>query len=210
MPYPSVKEFEKILLTLPLEEIVQEHLFGGEPYVFRTSARAHTLLKQHVSQHLNTPEDDIRIVGSARIGFSLSPDSFGRQFSAESDIDVIVINEQLFDLIWMTLLRWHYPRRNQPFGSLREWASSRRRDVFLGWFTPHQIQFNPDLPFPQVLSPLRDHAALWFDTFRSLARYPEFAKRDVSGRLYRTWDHALLYHVAGLSQIKQSIPGAPQ
>ena len=132
MPYPSVKEFKEILFSSPLEEIVREHLFDGEPYVFRTSAKAHTLLKQHVSQRLNTVEDDIRIVGSARIGFSLSPDSFGRQFSAESDIDVIVINEQLFDLIWMTLLRWHYPRRNQPLGPDTDWARYRRHDVFWG------------------------------------------------------------------------------
>jgi hypothetical protein len=77
-------------------------------------------------------------------------------------------------------------------------------DVYWGWFRPDQIKYE-GLLFPEVLKPMRDISTSWFDAFRSLSTYPEFATRNISGRLYRTWDHARLYHVEGLRQLTEIV-----
>ena len=41
--------------------------------------------------------------------------------------------------------------------------------------------------------------------FHGLSQYPEFAQRTISGRLYRTWDHAMRYHAHGLRQIADAL-----
>lgn len=205
MEYPSVEEFTHILLRRPLEEVVREYVFQGVPYVFRNQPAALTLLKQHLHSTLGLSEQDVTIVGSAKIGFSLSPDNFSRAFSDDSDVDVLVVNEKLFDLVWMTILKWHYPRRIENLGGRdAKWARERRQDLYWGALFPDKIRFE-GLSFPDVLKPLRDTSTAWFNAFRSLSQYSEFVSRDISGRLYRSWDHALLYQMDGLQKIREIV-----
>ena len=205
MSYPSVDEFKDILLSRPLDGVVQEYLFQGMPYVFRDRPESLKLLRRHLCDALKLSDQNVIVVGSAQIGFSLSPDNFPRQFSDESDIDIVVVDEALFDKVWMTMLKWHYPRRLSHLGQVDgEWASARRRDLYWGWFVPDKIRFE-GLSLPHVLNPLRDISTEWFNAFQSLSQYPQFASRSISGRLYRTWDHALLYHLDGLRQISDAI-----
>lgn len=205
MTYTNSEDFKSIILTTPLDSVVHQYIFQGIPYVFRDKPAALDLLIKHLSSAIKLDEENIRVVGSAKMGFSLNPDNFPRGFSDASDIDVIVINEQLFDRIWMTLLEWHYPRRLMQLGRVEgEWAQLRRKEIYFGWLVPDEIHYE-GLSFPNVLKPLRDISALWFNSFRSLSLYPEFAARTISGRLYRSWEHALRYHTEGLRQIRTKI-----
>lgn len=203
MLYPSVDEFIDIVHTLPLETVVQNYVFEGTPHVFREHPEALEILRRHLNSALSLAEQNIAIVGSAKIGFSLSPHNFPRRFSEQSDIDILVVDKALFDGVWLTMLKWNYPRRFRLDGMDWIWAKSRRGELYWGWFVPDKIRFG-GLSFPNVLKPLRDISTMWFNAFRSVSQYPELAGRNVSGRLYRTWDHALLYHVEGLRQIRKS------
>jgi hypothetical protein len=212
MTYPSVDDFKDILLSKPLETVVQEYIFQRTPYVFRNRPEALKGLKQHLCSALEILDQNIVVVGSAQTGFSLNPNNFPRQFSEESDIDILTVDEKLFDEVWMILLKWNYPRRlvKKPGKVEGDWVYSRRKDIYWGWFSPDEIHYE-GLSFPEALKPLRDISTKWFNAFRSLSQYtqyPEFAHRDVSGRLYRTWNHALLYHVEGLRQVKHTISPA--
>lgn len=208
MPYPNAEEFIDILLSYPLEVVVKKYVFEGTPYVFRERPLVHDALQQHLCSALSLSMRNVIVVGSAKIGFSLSPDNFSRKFSDKSDIDVLIVDAGLFDKIWMTLLGWHYPRRLSVLDKVdARWIKTRRKDLYWGWFVPDRIRFE-GLSLPYVLKPLRDISADWFNAFRSLSQYsqyPEFAHREISGRLYRTWEHALLYHVEGLRQIKNKL-----
>jgi hypothetical protein len=201
----SIAQFTQDLQSLPVEDVVKRHVFTDEPHVFRGKAKGLSLLRQHLGKHLNVPESNIVVVGSAQTGFSLAPDSFPRAFHAGSDIDIAVIDQGLFDMMWHTILKWHYPRREAHLpDSDWQWRIKRSNDVYWGWFVPDQIRYD-GLSFPAMLKPLRDISTIWFNAFRSLGRLPEFASRDVSGRLYRTWDHATMYHAEGLRLIVQRL-----
>jgi hypothetical protein len=203
--FPSVEEFKGVLRTDNLEGIVTDHVFAGAPYVFRHRPEAVRTLRTHLSGSLGlAKEENVVIVGSAKIGFSLSPHSFPRAFSKRSDIDVLVVDCDLFDRVWTTMLRWNYPSRSNLSGSDWEWSKRRRNELYWGWFVPSEIKFS-GLSLPGVLKPLRDISTQWFNAFQSLSLHDAFADRTVSGRLYRSWEHALLYHVEGLRQIREFV-----
>ncbi len=207
MPYPTVDEFKDALQTTSLEALIQQHIFSGVPFVFRQRPLDSNTLVRHLRSHLPLNDDDVIIVGSAKIGFSLGPDTFPRQFSDDSDIDVAVANQELFDMIWTTMLKWNYPRRNQLDGIDLKWVRKRMTELYWGWFRPETFRFD-GLSLRTMLNPLRDVSTQWFNAFQSLSHYPEFSRRTIEGRLYRSWDKALLYHVEGLRQIKESLAAA--
>jgi len=204
MPYPTAAEFRDLLRTRPLEELVQGYIFQGEPFAFRSERRALEVLYRHLHQELNLEPDQLTIVGSAKIGFSVSPESFPRRFSPTSDIDVVAVNEALYDEIWCTILKWHYPRRRRLLDPERTWARYRKDELYWGWIAPDRIRFDV-VTLPEILRPIHRLSARWFNAFRSLSRYHHFAGRHISGRLYRTWEHARLYHVDSLRQLAESL-----
>lgn len=207
-----IDSFESSLKRQSVEAVTQDLLSEDSPYVFRESAHGYSVLRDHLSKSLSIEADSVRIIGSALTGFSLSPDNYPRAFGDTSDIDVLIVSERLFDFAWSTILKWHYPRRGHHLDVIdREWMVQRRRDVYWGWFVPDKIRY-PGLSRPTTLNPLRDLSTNWFEAFKGLGVHAELSNRDVNGRLYRTWDHATLYHANGLSQIKSRLttPGKPQ
>jgi hypothetical protein len=211
LPAPTIADFKAALLSRPVDEVLQEYVLSGEPYAFRGQSSALSNLRTHLSKALTVDQKNIVIVGSAQIGFSLSPDNFPRKFTNRSDIDVAVVDERLFDSVWHTLLEWHYPRRQNLPNEDWAWLGTRRKELYWGWFVPDKIRFN-GLSLPAALKPIRDCSTLWFNTFQSLTSYPEFSKREVNGRLYRTWEHVRMYHAEGLRQIREILrtQGEPQ
>jgi hypothetical protein len=211
LPSPTIAEFKYALLNRPINEVLRDYVLSGDPYAFRAQPSALLNLRTHVSTALNVDETNIVVVGSAQVGFSLSPDNFPRRFTDGSDIDVVVVDDGLFDRVWHTLLQWHYPRRRDLPSADWAWCTARRKELYWGWFVPNKIKF-AGLSLPSALKPIRDCSTLWFNTFQSLTDYPEFSKRQVNGRLYRTWEHVHLYHTEGLRQIREILRAqeAPQ
>jgi hypothetical protein len=203
--YLSTNEFEALVRTARLPDIVREHILTGHPYVFRQRPADYALMRGHLSERLRVAERNIQIVGSARTGFSVAPNGFPRRFRATSDVDVVVVSEELFDHIWLTLLSWHYPRRYRLPQPDHGWGRSRQDDLYWGWFTLDRLT-DFGLSFRGALSPIRDLAAIWFDAFGSLSTHPSLASLAINGRLYRTWEHALAYHVDGLTKLRDRLP----
>lgn len=210
MACPSVEEFKELLRRDSAEKIAGDHVFGGDTYLAQRFPRALNTLRRHLCPRFRLEEENVIIIGSAKLGFSLDPNSFPLRFTKNSDIDVLVVSETLFDTYWHAMLRWHYPRRLERLPRADwDWVTSRRGDLYWGWFHPDKIGYE-GLTFPQVLKPLRDLKTKWFDSFQSLSLYDEFFGRDVSGKLYRTWEHALLYQASGLRQIQAQLAQGEQ
>ena len=201
----TVDEFTALLATTPLEDVVRDTLFAGAPFIFEETPDDYQALRDHLSGALGVAVEQITVVGSAKMGFSLDPGTYGRAFSDESDVDVVIVDEALFDRIWFTLLRWHYPRRLKRLAGVdRGWSVDRQRSVYWGWFVPNRIRYD-GVSVPTALEPLRDLGTQWFEAFRSIALNPRLAGRDFGGRLYRSWEHVMLYHTDGLRSIKDSL-----
>ncbi len=204
MAQPTVDEFQALLAGEDIEEVVREYVFGGEPFIFEGSSEGYETFMSTLSAALEVERACITIVGSAKTGYSLSPDSFGRAFSERSDVDVIVVDEGLFDLVWKSLLKWHYPWKYRLAGAEKNWATRRMEDVYWGHITLNRIR-RETWPLRGQLSELRDLAATWFEAFQGLGRQQQLTQFDFSGRLYRTWDHASRYHVDSLRRVRDKL-----
>ena len=205
MSLPDQPTFVGLITSRPIHEVVEQYIFSGPAYVFRNKPAAEGFLRSHLTSQLPIKEEGIRIVGSAKTGFSLDPDSFPAPFSPASDIDVVVVDQDLFDSIWFTVLEWHYPRKGSHLGEPdRGWMVDRRRAVYWGAIRPNEIRYR-GVSFPAVLRPLRDISVRWFNAFQSLSHHPQFVRRRTSGILYRTWEHAFLYHVDCLRRVRDLV-----
>lgn len=209
MTFPTVREFATALENEPLEQIAQTYILDGTPYVFRDDQAAFDQLLDHLSTELSVAGTDIRVIGSARIGFSLDPTNFARPFGQASDLDIVVVSAELFDVVWHTTVRWHYPRR---IGRLPrtdwEWSNRRRKELYWGWFRPEAIKYPERLQRLSMLRPLQELSTRWFNAFQSLSQYPALAPWEASGRLYQSWEHVLMYHVDGLRQLRDIVISA--
>jgi len=204
----TIETFKAELLSEAPEDLVRRYVFAGTPYAFRNTPDDLRALRTHLCDELPLTPENVIVVGSAQTGFSLSPEKFPRQFHSGSDIDVLVVDPSLFDKVWVTILEWHYPRRGLRLPQLDwDWKQKRTTELYWGWFVPSEIAFE-GLTLPQVIKPLRDISTKWFNAFRSLGHLAQFASRDVKARLYRSWEHAMLYHVAGLKTISQRLRAA--
>jgi hypothetical protein len=151
-------------------------------------------------------EADIRIVGSARLGFSMRPRNRLREFTEESDIDVGVVNEVLFDWLWIALLVAAYPRMAANRG-IGRWDVPGRAELFAGWLTPTAIQMDWKI-IGQRGVPLSQFKQKWFDALKQAARHSTKPHNDIQGRLYRTWRHAELYHLFSIAELRRSLEKA--
>jgi hypothetical protein len=153
---------------------------------------------------LRRGRSDIRIVGSALFGFSMKPGQNLRNFSDESDIDVIVVNAKLFDELWLGLLAAAYPRPPITDRISGGWLRRRRNELYTGWLTPLDIHLDSKI-FGAKAKPVLDFRIRWFNALKQASHHPVRRHEDVQGRLYRTWQHAELYHLDSLAALRRSL-----
>lgn len=208
MAIPSANEFLGLIQSQELRDIVDAHLFSGLPYAFLRKPSMMAMLRDHLSRNLNIDPNNVYVVGSGKLGYSLNPARFSAPFSRKSDLDIAVIDANLFDHVWLTALEWHYPFRAAQ-SRVDDVAWPAIRELYWGWFFPNRVSSWNSLWRPSELEPMREFSTDWFNTFQSVSRIPDFASRAVKGRLYRSIEHAKLYHIDGLRQIRQDVASSP-
>jgi len=173
------------------------------PYVFEPEPDKWNTFRDFVSAELGVARNDIRIVGSGRLGFSMKPRMKLKSFSDKSDIDVVIVNSAMFDWLWLALLRAAYPRfpLTQTLGG---WLRKRRNEIYTGWLTPLEIRLDLTIHGAKA-KPVVEFNARWFNTLKLASQIPPRRHEDVSGRLYRSWEHAELYHLQSLAALRRSL-----
>jgi hypothetical protein len=173
------------------------------PWAFQTAPERWTTFRNVLVAELGVQHSDITVVGSGRFGFSLKPRNNFKSFCDSSDIDVVVVNHDLFDRLWVALLKAACPR--SPMTSyLGGWLRKRRNEVYTGWLTPLEIELDTRI-YGARAKPVAEFNALWFNTFKKAARHPPRRHEDVAARLYRSWQHAELYHLNSLAELRMSL-----
>jgi hypothetical protein len=173
------------------------------PYVCELQPAAWDLFRDELVAGLGIARGDIRIVGSGRLGFSLKPGYALRAFRDTSDIDVVVVNPEAFDRLWLALLAAAYPRppNLQLVGG---WLKKRTNEVYTGWLTPLKIKLDSSILGAKA-RPVKEAHARWFTTLKKASRHPLRRHEDITGRLYRSWEHAEMYHLHSLAALRKSL-----
>ncbi len=192
--YLTAEQFRGRVLTSEHSALIDECILcSTTPYAFRDAPGDYDILRNHIARGLGVAQEGIALIGSGRVGFSPHPDKYGAPFGDESDLDMLIVSSDWFDQMWLELLRWH--NRNQVMLSKEQKRVLERvkHELYWGRLWPSDLSFATST------------SAQWFETFKSVGRFSTLAKWEVSGRLYRTWEHARLYQLWSLSRLKLAL-----
>jgi hypothetical protein len=173
------------------------------PYVFEPRPEGWNQFRDRFAHGFGGVKEDITVVGSGRLGFSMKPYNRLKPFTETSDIDVLVVNPELFDRLWYALLAAAYPR-NENVQRLGSFLAGRRAELYTGFLAPHEIKLDRRF-FGSIADPIVEFKALWFDLLKIGSSLAGARHESVKGRLYRTWKHAEFYHLDSLASLRKSL-----
>jgi hypothetical protein len=184
-------EFERIIQEKPIPEFVQEYLFDGVPYCFKDNPNIFNTFRQTICSKFNIHPQNLTIVGSAKIGFSLSPDKYGRPFSDASDIDVVLVSEELFQDLWLKLIEF----KKTTVYRLNKYHQNRFYELqaILFYGSIRLDMISSDFPF----------AREWWEFFNILSTDKRFGPRQVRAMIFKSWRHVSYYYESGIRKVKE-------
>lgn len=187
-----IKSFQADLdeSDMPVRDIVKKHITFGNPIVFDDDPSRYFKLKQVVASHFEIEPEEVIMCGSAKLGFSLNQTQLRKYLDDESDIDVVIISDKVFDKYWKELYEFNLKltaRTVKEEERYREFL-----DYFLkGWLRPDKF-------------PLRyERTQSWFDFFKGISYKREFGGRKVTGAVYRERFFFESYHVDNIQRIRR-------
>jgi len=168
--------------------IIRKNLLHGNPIIFQEDEEKYFFLKQKVANFFNVSTTKVVMVGSAKLGFSIAPKKLWKDFNDESDIDLVVISEDVFDEYWKELLDFNI---NTKARSEREDKNYREfLEYFLkGWIRPDLFPFN----YPKKNE--------WFEFFKSIS-YGKYGNYKVAGAIFRNEYFFESYHSRNINKLR--------
>lgn len=196
----TVDDIEKDLKKLSVKEFYMKYLIRSENWYFekilgiqeKDIIKTIDDFKLIVSDSMNVSFNSIAMVGSGKVGYSLSPKKFLKPFSIDnnaSDIDIAIISSELFNYFWK-LFRKSYTVTQDK---LYQYIS---RGIYRGYIS--------DSDLIQV----KNCRTEW-------VKYSSPAKKELQGklyfqheihfRIYRDWNDMEEYHIQSIEQLKGGI-----
>jgi hypothetical protein len=173
----SPDEFKALVLQKSPDDIVRDEILSPGAYAIADDLIEY--MRRELSASFNIPIDKIQlfIVGSGKFGFSISRKKEKesgqwlpryRSFSAESDIDVAVVSQTLYYLIWKELAGYAHGDNEYMF------SSEQGAYMLWGWL-------RPDF-FPKYAGLVLSET--WWQKFNSFSADTRFGRRKIRGGLY--------------------------
>ena len=162
-------QFIKDLKDLSPIQIVRKHIISGECCML--SQNEYFKLRSEIADYFELHPNEVLVVGSAKLGFSIAPDKRFCLFHAESDIDVVIVSSKLFDEVWEYVYSY-----KQDGGDWQE--SGKFIDyLFQGWIRPDKLPRSPRFPFGKK----------WWSFFLGLNGNQKYDNYTISGALYKSY-----------------------
>ena len=130
-----------------LDKFLRERVLSGECRALDSAQ--HINLRDEIATQFSIHSNDVIVVGSAKLGYSVSPLKALKPFDDSSDIDVAIVSAKLFEVYWLEMYR--------AKKRMIEWPElpDARKYLFSGWIRPDK------LPMLQLRND-------WFDFFSDL------------------------------------------
>ncbi len=125
-------------------------------------------LKKEIANHFTLHPSEVIMVGSAKLGFTIKPQSKYRKFGDSSDIDIAIISEELFENIWRAVFEYK--------NDVKYWGKEQKfKDyLFRGWIRPDL------LPHAKRFELAQD----WWDFFLNLSSSGQYGPYRIRAGLY--------------------------
>jgi len=171
--------------------LAQLWLSEGIPFAFKSRPGVFDALRNWLGQQLHIHAKSITVVGSARIGFSMSGKDYGRSFGPSSDLDLAAVSLVLFSRLETAFQRWaadysagrSTPKSNIEKGYWDENLEVGRRGIRRGFVDANKIPLRDAYPDAKAIA-----QALYLAHMKLRRTEAAPPLRRVSLRVYRDWD----------------------
>ena len=186
----NIEDLKKQLETKSVSDLVNEVILCDSSHYFKKKNTLLLQLKRDISHHFDIHLKKFEIVGSAKIGVSLSEKRFGQPFSKTSDIDIAIVSSSLFDQAWHELLLMefkYYKLREEERGKLKDTYET----IYRGYISPDRLPMS--LEFTKK----------WWYIFEKLSNNTEYEYRKIRGRLFKNWWFVEKYYSIQIIKLKK-------
>lgn len=196
---------EKFIEDLKSKEnidIFLDYLQGNNVWYFSEFLKeddasvAYDNFKKFVAQSLDVNFNNISIVGSSKIGFSMNPEKEFRDFCSDdvdpkkvSDIDLIIVSSKFFHKFWEAYLELFSDKVN--FGYPFVTSNIFRKFV--------------SIKNPKPLNPFFKEWISKIEKFNKDYQTVFNIKHDINYRIYESWEAVELYHLKGIQELKEKL-----
>ncbi|MEC1698028.1 hypothetical protein [Schinkia azotoformans] len=187
-----IKEFQEKLdnPSIPILDIVQRHLTYGTPVAFKDDEDTYFEIKKRIATQFDIAPEDVFMVGSGKLGFSLNTDQLWKPYDEESDMDMVIVSDKVFSSFWYQLYEFNIDITD------RTKEEDKRYKKFLKYFLKGWIR--PDF-FPEAFKGNEE----WEDFFTGTMSYKkEYGGRKITGAVYREPFFYESYHKRNLEKIR--------
>ena len=178
-------------------DFCRKSVLHGTPYIFKDCEDEYYEFRKRIAEHFKISFHEIYITGSAKLGFSPFKNTI---FSYDSDIDVAIVSEKLFDEIMESIRHYQMQLRNARLAvSVYEINKYHKFLEYgaIGWMRPDH------LPHSFRVKELKDD---WFDFFTSISYgKSEIGNYKVSAGVFKTYEHLEKYTFSGLDSLKTAL-----
>jgi len=201
----NIDDYKKEILTLTNEDekriFTQKHFFHGTPVIFDNRENEYYHFRKKIADQFKIGFFEVMIVGSSKFGFS--PYKF-TNFSFDSDIDVVLFNERLFDSFFDLLSEYQYKIRTQEirlnFNQFKQYQKFIRYFV-MGWMRPDLL--------PQNTTEFKELKQSWDVFFKSISHSKsEVGNYIVKGGLFKSYYYAEKYYRSSIEEISIKLKSA--
>jgi len=189
----TVDEFKNKLRDKSISdlEIVQGCITHGPAFVFQGDEEKYFKLKKTIAQRFELNPQSVIMIGSAKLGFSISPLKLWKPFNDDSDIDMVIISPEVFDKFWKELYDFNIELTD------RSEEEDKQYHDFLSYFFKGWLR--PDM-FPFSYSGRTE----WFEFFKSIS-YGNYGDHKISGAIFRNHDFYECYHSRNIRAIRPEV-----
>ncbi|MBU2920509.1 hypothetical protein KO504_04085 [Winogradskyella psychrotolerans] len=175
-------------------EIFLNYLQGNQIWYFRdylkveNPSETYDEFKKFVSKSLGVSFNNVCIVGSGKLGYSLSPEKNFSDFNEdESDIDLVIVSRKYYYQFWNAYLDLFEDKVNIGYKYIT--STIFRRFI--------------SIKEPKPIHPFFKEWISRIEKFNKDYQLLFGIKHDINYRIYDSWESVERYHIKGIQEIKE-------
>ncbi len=186
-----LNSFKSSLKTQASAAIVQRHILSGTCYI--VDDHGYFKIRQRIAEKYAIHPNAIVMVGSAKLGFSIKPSRRYGHFGEQSDIDLAIVDDKLFDQVWKAVNGYALEKRYWP--QQNEFCNS----LLAGWIRPDLLPPSSHFKFCNE----------WWTFFNALSAEKLIGPFPVRAGLYRDIQFLQSYQEICVKQCQEESDSTP-
>lgn len=187
----DVELIKSALKAKSAEDIYNDYFISGEVWIFKNIYgnnwfEYYDKFRKYVAQKLCVHYNNIGIAGSAKLGFSLNPTKNYKPFDENSDIDIIIVSQKLFNDFWEQYLHDSYNPTTKIKNLSRVSFCIFRKYLTLDCFRNNEF-YNE---WQRTTNGFEKDIQLIFQI-----------NNPVHYRIFESWDSVKLYYISSINEL---------